>query len=290
MIALILGGAPSVWDDLDAARHLVGDRRTITVAANLAGLHHDDPLDGWATLHAELISGWAKTRSAGRLFAPARMGPAPVDVVAERWCGSSGLYAAQCALFEMGASAVVLCGVPMDRAAGHFIVPGQWAPVVTYRQAFAAALPVIGGRTRSMGGWTRSLFGAPTAAWLDAVATQKPMGSTSPQHRNGPMHTVKNVSQEAKTFQEADPEGGFRRVTLQPGESGDFDIDPNQGRFQTGDLKVSEVGGKTAKVPAVRKPAAKVKPRGKATPKTAPAPLPLKPAPGVPLPEASDEA
>lgn len=283
MIALILGGAPSVWDDLSTARRLVGDRRTITVAANLAGLHHDGPLDGWATLHAELISGWAKTRSAGRLFAPARMGPAPVDVVAERWCGSSGLYAAQCALFEMGAPAVILCGVPMDRAAGHFIVPGQWAPVVTYRQAFAAALPVIGGRTRSMGGWTRSLFGAPTDAWLDAVATQKPMGSTSPQHRNGPMHTVKNVSQEAKTFNEADPEGGYRRVTLQPGESGSFDIDPNQSRFQTGELKVSEAG---AKAPAAK---AKTKPRGKATPKSTPS---LKPEPGAPLPdpEASDEA
>jgi hypothetical protein len=242
LIALILGGAPSVWADLANARHLIGDRRVLVVAANHAGALHDGPLDGWATLHPELIGRWTKDRTADRLFSPVRIGPAPVEAVAERWSGSSGLYAAQCALFEMGASAVILCGVPMISEAGHIVTPGRWAPVASYRAAFVSALPVIGGRTRSMGGWTRQLFGAPTPAWLDAVATQKPMGSTSPQHRSGPMHHVKNVSEQTKTFNEADPAGGFRRVTLQPGEGGDFDIDPNQGRFQTGDLKVTAPG------------------------------------------------
>lgn len=246
MIAIILGGAPSVWDDLAAARRLIGDRRTITVAANLAGLHYDGPLDGWATLHPELIDTWAEARMPSRFFAPIQVGRTLVDVVPERWDGSSGLYALHVALTEIGASAAILCGVPMDQKAGHFIATGRWAPVTSYRQAFASALPHLGARTRSMGGWTRSLFGAPTAAWLDAVATLKPMGSTSPQHRNRPMFHVKNVSEASKAFQESDPAGGFRRVMLQPGEAGDFDIDPAQGRFQTGELKVSAVREKPA--------------------------------------------
>lgn len=96
------------------------------------------------------------------------------------------------------------------------------------------------------------------------------------------MHHVKNTSEQTKTFNVADPAGGFRRVTLQPGESGDYNIDPNQGRFQTGELKVSAVRDKA---PAARKAAAKIKPRGRATPKASANTLPNKPAPGVLPPE-----
>lgn len=92
MIALILGGASSVWDEHAAAEDLLC-RGHLVVAANLAGIHYPGRLDAWATLHPELLPGWAAQRKGNsdfRSFTP--------DDVAERWSGSSGLYAAQVAL------------------------------------------------------------------------------------------------------------------------------------------------------------------------------------------------
>lgn len=51
------------------------------------------------------------------------------------------------------------------------------------------------------------------------------------------MFTVTNTSDETKRFKEFDPAGGFRQIQLEPGESGDFDIDPAQAVFVRGGLK-----------------------------------------------------
>lgn len=275
MIALILGGAPSVWLDLEKAQAQL-DRRHMVVAANLAGIEWRGQLDGWASLHGDLLPGWAKARAgkpAGRLFT--------VETTPERWPGSSGLYALQCALFEMGATGAILCGIPMDSAAGHFSVPGSWAGTDDYRRAFEAALPEIGGRVRSMGGWTQSLFGAPSEAWIDAIDTTRPAGVTAAANaRTDVMQHIKNGSGATLSFWHNQPDGLRGRIHLAPGESGDFDVDTNAPEFARDGVKVGPTAA--AKTPAPKKSAAK-----KAAPKKAAAP---RPDPAPPAPPVSEEA
>lgn len=254
MIAIILGGSPAVWTELAAAKAMLGARRYVVVAANLAGRDAPNRIDAWVSLHSDLIATWAADRKGNadfRAFTPTRHPDAlGAEIVAERWPGSSGLYAAQVALYEVGASAAILCGVPMDSSAGHFAVPGPWASTTSYRRAFEAALPTIGGRVRSMGGWTSQLFGRPEPEWIEAASALRPLGRSEPKRR--PMFTVTNTSDETKRFKEFDPNGGFRLIRLAPGASGEFDIDPNQAVFVRGGMDVASV---EAKKPKRAKPA-----------------------------------
>jgi hypothetical protein len=163
MIAIVLGGAPEVWAEAKAAQRLL-DRQHLVVAANLAGIHWPGRLDGFATYHSDLLAGWVAERAVKggntdfRAFtaSPASM---PTEYVSESWDGSSGLYAVRCALFEMGATGAICCGIPLTRDAGHFDRPGQWEPVTGYHQDWDAVRPILGDRVRSMSGWTETTFG-----------------------------------------------------------------------------------------------------------------------------------
>lgn len=55
------------------------------------------------------------------------------------------------------------------------------------------------------------------------------------------MYVVENTSDETRQFYEIDPMGGFKTVSLAPGEAGTFDIDPLHGRFHRGGLKITPV-------------------------------------------------
>lgn len=279
MIALILGGAPSVWRELAEAEALLGRRRRLVVAANLAGIHYAGKLDGWATEHPERFEEWRKARkgpAAARHFVPSGVHALPwAERSPDRWNGSSGLYALQVSLFEMGATAAILCGVPMDSEAGHFVNPGAWAGTADYRLGFEAALRECGGRIRSMGGWTAELFGKPTSAWAGATDNIKPLGASRPQHlRIAEMHTIKNTGTTTAKFWAKNDAGQLALHRLAPGEKVEAEIDPEQPKFQGGDLKVTAHAE-----PSTRKP--------KAAPKKAAAAR-KKPAP--PAPPASTEA
>lgn len=277
MIALVLGGAPSVWRELAEAQALL-NRRHLVVAANHAGMLHRGRLDAWATLHPEKIADWRSGRKgppAARHFVPAGLSGLPwAEQMPDRWNGSSGLYAAQAALLEVGATAVILCGVPMDSEAGHIVQAGAWAGTADYRLGFEAALRECGGRIRSMGGWTADLFGAPSAAWVASVENIKPLGASRPQHlRIAEMHTIKNAGKSTAKFWARDDSGQLQLHRLAPGASVEAEIDPNQPKFQGGDLKVTELA--TAAKPARKKAASRK-------------PAPKKPAP--PAEPASPEA
>jgi hypothetical protein len=242
VIAFVLGGAPSVWDDLEQARTIFGGH-SVVVAANLAGIHFEGRLDAWCSLHSDRLAGWCaeRTGNAPRLFVPTSHSSAPTaEIVPERWPGSSGLYALQIALDVLGASGAVLCGMPMDSAAGHFINPGPWASTVDYRQAFARALPTIGGRVRSTTGWTSELFGPPSRTWAEAINLARPSPFTAPEQRRLVMHTVTNTSDTTQSFNSRTPTGDLQLVHLASGESGQFDVDPAQPKFNRGTLKISE--------------------------------------------------
>lgn len=171
-VALVLGGAKCVWDDLERARALTAGLDVVVVAANHAGWLFRGDLDGWVTLHPERFAGWRADRAGAglnedyRAFAHrARGDMAGVEVRGLGWSGSSGLFAAQVAVQALGAAGVILCGVPMVREGGHILDGDDWPLAEKYRPGWiaaqAAGLPV-----RSMGGWTADLFGVPDATWL----------------------------------------------------------------------------------------------------------------------------
>lgn len=173
MIALALGGAVGVWNDLAAAQAILAGRPYLTIACNDAGAHYPGHLDTWVTLHPEQFHTWRQRRAKMggnadyRTFT--RLGgrsTTDAEIVSERWPGSSGLYMAQIGLDRLGATGVILCGVPLDPDQDHFHRPGAWTDAERYRQGFKAAAKVIGPHLRSMSGWTAQLLGTPSGEWL----------------------------------------------------------------------------------------------------------------------------
>ena len=176
MIAVILGGARSVWDETRAALTLIGDRPHMIVATNYAGTRHPGDLDAWVSLHPDFFANALPRRlNAGMnkplLYAPAKHTDTPgIKAVASRWDGSSALYAAQIAMKQLKADRVILCGCPLDSEAGHIAVPGAWGDPECYRAGFVAALPEIEHKVRSMSGWTADILGSPHPDWIAAKA------------------------------------------------------------------------------------------------------------------------
>ncbi|MFV3077966.1 hypothetical protein [Niveispirillum fermenti] len=128
------------------------------------------PLDVAASLHPDRLAGWLAGRSApvARVYAPTEeAGVTHVMPRRAHWHGTSGLYAVEVA-FALGATRVVLAGVPIDdgphHAGPHTLAP--WGPY--YREGWRNAAPALSRHVRSMGGWTARLFGQPDRDWLAA--------------------------------------------------------------------------------------------------------------------------
>lgn len=175
MIALCIGGARNAWADYDRAAAMVGPH--IVIVCNFSGLKHRGRIDAWVTLHPDRLEGWKAERAERglntdyRTFAHEAGGGA--EVVAQRWDGSSGLYMAQVAIEELGATGAILCGVPMQAEAGHIEVAGPWVVRDRYRKGFEAA-KADGANIRSVSGWTAELFGEPDAVWLRECGVDEP--------------------------------------------------------------------------------------------------------------------
>lgn len=172
MIALVLGGADSLFDDMRGAMALVDD--PLIVACNNAGFMVER-LDHWATLHPEELP-WREERRRERGYPGGYVTwtrpypPGMKDreaghrILAGWQGGSSGLFAVGVAL-EV-ADRAVLCGVPLDNRP-HFDRVSGWATAEEYRDAWREKHDAMRGRIRSMGGWTADLLGVPTRAWIE---------------------------------------------------------------------------------------------------------------------------
>ena len=132
MMALILGGAGSLWSDVDRA--LAAGQYDAVVACNDAGAVWPGRLDHWVSLHPSKDRCLIAQRHAAGFpggyvtWAHASVIPRPPEV--ERtlpdWSGSSGLFAVAVAL-HLGYRCV-LAGIPMDGASGHFFDARPWVP------------------------------------------------------------------------------------------------------------------------------------------------------------------
>lgn len=186
--ALVLGGAECVWDDIDESERLLGPEWwDIVVAANDVGCHWPKQLDAWASLHPNKFRDWTKLRASlghpngYQTFTRRGSGQKHADVaVTHRFGGgASGLLAVTVAL-HLGATRVVLCGIPMEKVP-HFAesevhVRGRpWRPDA-HRRKWKQHAAELSGTVRSMSrvygpdGWrssfTRNLLGAPSPEWL----------------------------------------------------------------------------------------------------------------------------
>lgn len=182
-LAVVLGGARCVWEDLERLSALA--EPDVVVATNDAGAHYRGPLHHWATLHYEKLPAWMAERES-RNLPPAENvwvhDRAPAAFQGRRladWGGSSGLFAVRVAL-AAGCERVVLCGVPMEMEEAHFFDSRRWGFAGRYRQAWTRHAEEIAASVRSMSGWTAQLLGEPDEVWLSQPRRKAdgPEGST----------------------------------------------------------------------------------------------------------------
>lgn len=175
-VCIVLGSAKDALAEFERAQAMAPDAPVVCV--NDALRTCPAPALAFATLHPEkrrrFLDGVAL--EGVRLFANER--PAydstPWEIVPEKWGGTSGLYAVQIALGELGFAGSIVAGVPIDHKAGTTYArhpQKQWASgnEARYRRGWTKALPAIGARVRSMSGWTQEILGAPSRAWLEGL-------------------------------------------------------------------------------------------------------------------------
>lgn len=165
---VVLGGANCVWDDL---AHIPTGWADYVIAVNDVGSHYPGELHHWCSLHPEKFPAWEATRKVlghpmnykkwGR-HRPAGVDVGPVDQTTDHPGGSSGGLAVGIALDELGATSVVLCGVPQDQRPHYHSANRDWEHWNLYwkdweRMHREGKLT----RVRSFSGRTRELLGAP---------------------------------------------------------------------------------------------------------------------------------
>lgn len=180
--ALVLGGGENVWDDIDRLEELMGEPwpGAVFVCNDMGykkghnGRVWDRRVDHWATLHAEKLGGWQRMRKDAGLPGGFETWSSVRRTVVRNhfqgWTnGSSGLYAVSVALKGVGHPRVILCGIPMDRRKNSFS-GREWASYSRYVKGWTTRLEELRGRVRSLSGWTRATFGAPSIEWIGLVS------------------------------------------------------------------------------------------------------------------------
>lgn len=172
-VALVVGSARGVWEDLRAASALFVER-PVTLAVNAMVAFLPRVIDHAVSHHGQaLVHLLGYRRCVVGLSPEAREGPvvthstqaaAGVDRVwPEFKAGDSSLLAARIAL-ALGCARVILAGVPLDASGRIHDDPAAGAPFDyghLYRPVWEATRAELAGRVVSMSGFTRELLGAP---------------------------------------------------------------------------------------------------------------------------------
>jgi hypothetical protein len=141
------------------------------IACNDAGAHWPGRLNHWASLHPDRLAGWEGWRRQrglpGGWTTWGHRAHANVMKWTPDWGGSSGLLATKVAI-EIGATRIVLCGVPISGDLGHFVRNAPWQAAKGFQRGWLRNKAALG-NVRSMSGWTRELLGAPDEGWLTAA-------------------------------------------------------------------------------------------------------------------------
>lgn len=184
-LALVVGSAACIWDDVAEARALC--KFDAVCCIKRVGIEWPEQFDVWAGLHPEYMADYEARRAAKGLPGGYEIVCPPDSELGEhgkgfsritrrvpyRWPGmnasaGSGIYGAK-VMIEAGYR-VVLAGIPMDRQP-HFLQhercgSGPWTDLDCFLAGLRDAVPHLKGRVRSMSGRTKELLGAPDAEWL----------------------------------------------------------------------------------------------------------------------------
>lgn len=170
MMAVVLGGGPTVWEDLVKATAIrVPD---CVIATNDAGAYYPGHIHHWVTLHSEKMPKWWDDRlRAGHpppdevwFHAPSAKFVLPHRTTSD-WGGSSGLLATKLAL-ELGYDKIVLCGIPMEDGP-HFHTETRMVGTGRYWRAWEENASQLADKVRSYVGRTAQLLGKPDEVWLE---------------------------------------------------------------------------------------------------------------------------
>jgi len=173
-----------------AVKELFGLDRFDVIAVNGAGWNYEGDIDYWISAHGGKLVNWMPRRDAAGgnsdyiaagNFAPHEDNGPAIPLQRPNGGGSSGMFAVLFAL-EMGYRRCVLAGCPMsgngreyygDDDEGVMIdattidpqpeIPNGFA---AYREGWKRQQREFAPHVRSMSGWTKNTFGAPTLAWL----------------------------------------------------------------------------------------------------------------------------
>lgn len=167
MNALCVGGASCVWDDLDRIPLGWGD---VVIACNDIGIELPG-IDHWCTLHPEKFDNWREQRRLRHYNEPQIWFPEAVqaslttkhgyDHIIDHPGGSSGLMCVTVAQ-HLGASEIVLAGIPLTPTPHNHALDRNWYKAETFREAWVREHKAgnLKGVT-SMSGWTQELLGEP---------------------------------------------------------------------------------------------------------------------------------
>lgn len=170
-IAIVVGGATNVFDDIARTRDLLnGHKAEWFVVNDMIPMFEGECIV--ATLHPTRIKAWIDER--------AKKGhPKPKAVwcnirddrtklitnIIEDWRGSSGMYAARVAL-HLGYDRIILCGVPMDPKMGNVRGTQKWDGQGQFVGGWIDHHNDLAPYVRSWSGWTKQRLGAPDGAFL----------------------------------------------------------------------------------------------------------------------------
>lgn len=172
-VALCVGGAVCVWDDLAELERLVGGAWSgVTLAVNEVGAAYPGRLDHWVSLHPEKFRLWEPQRRGNTDYIKwggtwERQSPPPgtVDRVIPVWGVGTSVMHAIAVAFTLQIPKIVIAGTPLD-ASPHFHSDKPWKQGRFHHKAWTDHYPKMKDRVRSMSGWTRELLGPPTKEWL----------------------------------------------------------------------------------------------------------------------------
>ncbi len=172
MTALVIGGAEGFADDYTLAVELAPHAEHFLINDQMATFAAPAGSIG-VTLHPAKLNMWLTARAAAGLDAIGPVwswAPHPGTQVTHwirDWGGSSGLLGVRAA-FASGHRKIILCGIPMTPAAGHFLRHRDWPNAIDFRRGWLAHHGHLAAYVRSCSGWTRDQLGAPSAEWLAA--------------------------------------------------------------------------------------------------------------------------
>lgn len=172
-IAVVLGGASSVWEELSRTRALLWNHKVVPkyFACNDMIDHFPEPCV-CGTLHSKKLPTWINTREHRGMIYPEAIwvctkesgypeSKAYATDVHDDVGGSVGLFMTRVAI-EVYGLRVILCGVPMTSSGNHFLRNKPWDDVVTFEHRWRPHILGLRERVRSWGGKTREWLGEPT--------------------------------------------------------------------------------------------------------------------------------